>query len=219
VGVVAGVDARLDRVAAQRRQDWSLWMMEQVREADCVLVVASPAYKRRAEGRAAAEEGRGVQFEAALIRNAFYKDQHALDRFVPVVLTGQSVDDVPDFLNPATSTVYRVLEFTVAGAEALLRLLTAQPAEVEPALGPVPVLGQRDHLPAGDAALRHDVVLDVGLSGGVLRTRTMLAGTVLGEWAAALPREVPSCWNALAGSPVSAEDRWPRLGTRFGGLC
>jgi hypothetical protein len=214
-----GVDARLDRVAAQRRQDWSLWMMEQVREADCVLVVASPAYKRRAEGRAAAEEGRGVQFEAALIRNAFYKDQHALDRFVPVVLTGQSVDDVPDFLNPATSTVYRVLEFTVAGAEALLRLLTAQPAEVEPALGPVPVLGQRDHLPAGDAALRHDVVLDVGLSGGVLRTRTMLAGTVLGEWAAALPREVPSCWNALAGSPVSAEDRWPRLGTRFGGLC
>jgi hypothetical protein len=36
-----GVDAKLDRVAAQRRQDWSLWMMEQVREADCVLAVAS----------------------------------------------------------------------------------------------------------------------------------------------------------------------------------
>ncbi|MBV9011564.1 MAG: CHAT domain-containing protein [Pseudonocardiales bacterium] len=207
-----GVDARLDRVAAQRRQDWSLWMMEQVREADCVLVVASQAYKRRAEGRAAAEEGRGVQFEASLIRNAFYRDQRALERFVPVVLPGQSVDDVPDFLTPATTTVYHVVEFTLAGAEALLRLLTAQPAEVEPVLGPVPVLGQRDHSPGKGSVLRHDVVLDVGLSGGLLRTQTMLAGTVLGEWSAALPREVPSCWDGLAGSAVAAEGRLAAVG-------
>ena len=140
-----GVDARLDRVAAQRRQDWSLWMTEQVREADCVLVVASRAYQRRAEGQTTADEGRGVQFEAALIRNAFYQNQYRLDRFVPVVLPGQSVTEVPDFLTPAMTTVYHVSEFTVSGAEALLRLLTAQPAEVEPPLGPVPVLGRRDH--------------------------------------------------------------------------
>ncbi|MDQ3152019.1 MAG: TIR domain-containing protein, partial [Actinomycetota bacterium] len=36
-----GIDAQLDRVAAQRRQDWSLWMMDQVREADHILVIGS----------------------------------------------------------------------------------------------------------------------------------------------------------------------------------
>jgi hypothetical protein len=44
-----GIDIRLDLWAANRRRDWSVWVVEQVREADFVLVVASPAYKRRAE--------------------------------------------------------------------------------------------------------------------------------------------------------------------------
>ena len=208
-----GVDARLDRVAAQRRQDWSLWMMDQVRAADYVVVVASAAYKRRAEGRAGAGEGRGVQFEAALIRNAFYADQRAgVGRFVPVVLPGQSVEDVPDFLTPATTTVYSVSEFTAAGVEALVRLVTAQPAEVEPALGPVPVLGPRGHHDRVIPVVCHEVVLDVGLRGGLLRTRTTVAGTVLGQWTAALPREVPSCWGALVGSVDAAEGRLAVVG-------
>ena len=40
-----GLDAQLDRTAAERRQDWPLWMIQQVREAAFVLVVASPEYK------------------------------------------------------------------------------------------------------------------------------------------------------------------------------
>jgi hypothetical protein len=66
-----GFDAQLDLPAAERRQDWPLWMLEQVRAADFVLIIASPAYKRRAEGGAAPDEGRGVQWEAALIREEF----------------------------------------------------------------------------------------------------------------------------------------------------
>lgn len=85
-----GIDATLDRVAAQQRRDWTLWMMGQVRDADHILVIASPAYKRRAEGQAEPDEGRGVQFEARLIRDAFYRDQRDLDRFLPVVLPGGS---------------------------------------------------------------------------------------------------------------------------------
>lgn len=60
-----GIDVRFDLWNANRRQDWSVWIIEQVREADFVLVAASPAYKRRAEGNADPSEGRGVQFEAA----------------------------------------------------------------------------------------------------------------------------------------------------------
>jgi TIR domain-containing protein len=44
-----GIDARLDKPAAERRQDWPLWMQREVREARFVLVVASPAYRERAE--------------------------------------------------------------------------------------------------------------------------------------------------------------------------
>lgn len=50
---------------------------------------------------------------------------------------------MPDFLVPASSTVYLVSDFTLGGAEKLLRLLTSQPEVTEPPLGPVPVLEPR----------------------------------------------------------------------------
>lgn len=138
-----GIDAHIDLTAAQRRQDWALWMADEIRDADVVLVIASSTYRERAEGHSDPEVGRGVQWEARLIRDAFYSNQYALNRFVPVVLPGQTTRGVPDFLAPHSSTVYEVTEFTVAGAEPLLRLLTGQPAEIEPSLGPVPRLPPR----------------------------------------------------------------------------
>ena len=193
-----GIDAQLDRVAAQRRQDWSLWMMDQVRDADHILVIGSAAYKRRAEGRAEPDEGRGVQFEARLIRDVFYRDQRALDRFVPVVLPGGSAADVPDFLAPAISTVYRVSELTVAGAEGLLRLVTGQAAEVEPPLGQVPVLGARGQAAPVPPVLRHDVAMHVALAqDGRLSTGTWLAGTPVGR---ALRTSSPRVAVLLGGS-------------------
>jgi hypothetical protein len=153
-----GVDARVDRVSAERRRDVALWMADQIRWADHVLVVASATYRERAEGRCGPDRGRGVQFEARLIRDAFYRNQHVLDRFVPVVLPGQSTAGVPDFLAPATCTVYEVEDFTVAGAEALLRLLLDQPEETEPPVGRAPVLGQRSHARPSPATPRPPTV-------------------------------------------------------------
>jgi hypothetical protein len=159
-----GLDARLDLGEASERRDWALWMGRQLREADYVLVIASPGYRRGAEGRGAAHEERGVQWEARLIRDAFYADPQAVSRFVPVVLPGQSVAGVPDFLGPATSTVYPVSDFTVEGAEPLLRLLTNQPEILRPPLGPVPVLKPRPVPPPGrqpDADVRNSITGNV----------------------------------------------------------
>lgn len=47
-----GIDARLDLPAAAQRQDWPLWMLREFMAANFVLMIASPEYKRRAEGRA-----------------------------------------------------------------------------------------------------------------------------------------------------------------------
>ncbi len=135
-----GVDARLDLGEAPQRRDWALWRAQQIREAAYVLVIASPAYRRHAEGRGDASEERSVQWEARLIRDAFFADQHALNRVVPVVLPGRSELDVPDFLGP---DAYPVSDFTVEGAERLLRLLTNQPEILEPPLGPKPELKPR----------------------------------------------------------------------------
>jgi NAD(P)H-dependent FMN reductase len=137
-----GIDARLDLTAAETRQDWAQWMTEQIRDADRVLVVVSPEYKRQMEGDATRGERGRVVWEARLIRELFYRDHPAsLNRFVPVVLPGGSAEDIPVFLGPATHQV--VSEFTVAGAEALLRLLTGQPSEVGPPVGRIPYLPRR----------------------------------------------------------------------------
>jgi hypothetical protein len=142
-----GIDARLDLSAAAERRDWALWMGDEIRSADYVLVIASRAYRERAEGRSDSAVGRGVQWEARLIRDAFYGDQSRVDRFVPVVLPGETIDGIPDFLAPVTSTVYQVSDFTVAGAEELLRFLTRQPGTIAPDLGPVPELKPRSNVP------------------------------------------------------------------------
>lgn len=141
----SGIDADLDLPAGERRQDWALWMLRGIRDSRHVIVVASPAYKRRAEGDADADEGRGVQWESALLRNIVYEDPAAAEeKIVPVVLPGGSADDLPLWLGPRTHGHFVVEDFTVDGAERLLRLLTGQPYETLPPLGPVPVLPPRE---------------------------------------------------------------------------
>jgi hypothetical protein len=70
-----GIDVRFDLWDGNQRRDWSVWIIDQVRKADFVLVVASPAYRRRADGDAEAAEGCGVQFEAALLRDLLLQDR------------------------------------------------------------------------------------------------------------------------------------------------
>jgi hypothetical protein len=140
-----GIDADLDLVAAERAQHWATWMLRGIRDSRHVIVVASPAYKRRAEGDAGPGEGRGVQWEARLLQNLVYEDPGAaLDRVVPVVLPGGSPDNLPVWLGGGSRSYYTVQEFTVAGAEPLLRLLTNQPYETEPPLGPALPLPPRE---------------------------------------------------------------------------
>jgi len=190
-----GIDAKLDLPAAERRQDWPAWMLEQVRDARFVLIVASPAYKRRSEGQAAADEGRGVQFEARLISEFFYRDQRAgIERFLPVLLPGVPKECIPDFLSPTAATSYQVNSTSGNGCEALLRVLTGQPYEVEPPLGRVPVLAPRTIKQPGAApaastvGLRNELVLTVTADSGLVSCRAVLAGTVLGEQTAPVPR-------------------------------
>ena len=46
----AGADIRLDELFGHARRDWYLWSIQEILAADFVLVVASAAYRSRAEG-------------------------------------------------------------------------------------------------------------------------------------------------------------------------
>jgi hypothetical protein len=131
-----GIDIRLDLWDANRRRDWSVWVVEQVREADFVLVVASPAYKRRAEGSTDSSEGRGVQFESALLRDLVTRAWgESVHKVLPVVLPGRSVREIPAFLQPHAASHYVVGSLTTDGIDELYRIITRQPRHCPPVLG------------------------------------------------------------------------------------
>ena len=220
-----GIDARLDLAAAADRVDWAEWMTREARDADRVLVIASAAYKRRAEGDAGPDEGRGVQWEARLIRDLFYADQQAgMRRFVPVVLPGGSAGDIPLWLAPASAAYYEVGEFTVAGAESLLRLLTGQAAVLVPELGQVPVLPPRPGgaTPAAGAAGRPgvhtEVMIEATISDGVVEASVWAAGSLLGRRRGPVPVEVAGVWAALRLPGVVAGERLAGAGRALAGV-
>lgn len=120
----AGFDVRLDQWDDDGRRDWSAWAMEQIREADFILVIPSPAYCRRAEGLGPSGEGRGARFEAMMLRNLMTQDiVEQTRRIIPVVLPGGSVDEIPAFLCPYSATHYVVDELTLDGVQELLAAL------------------------------------------------------------------------------------------------
>lgn len=156
------IDARIDLPDAERRQDWPMWMSRELSAATFVLVVASREYRRRAEGEAPTTEGRGVRWEAGLIRDQIYQDpEAALNRFLPVVLPGCSPDDIPSWMGRSSTTHYTISQYTVAGASKLLRLLTNQPYETVPPLGSMPLLSRRGD--PGSPPIGENAVGDVGL--------------------------------------------------------
>ena len=105
----AGIDARSDLSAAERPQDWPRWRQEQIEDSDFIVVIASPAYKLRADDKAATDDGRGVRWEVRLIRELSYADHEAaLAKVVPVVLPGRSPAEIPLWLGPTTRTYYVV---------------------------------------------------------------------------------------------------------------
>ncbi|WP_285474713.1 SEFIR domain-containing protein [Actinoplanes sp. NBRC 101535] len=156
---VCNVDAWCDFSAEASRTEWTRTMESAMDAAEFILVIASPQYRLRAgpDLPPTLESGRGVAYEASLLRDRSYRDPvGALRQILPVVLPGCSADDIPGFLLRHSTTHYPVSSFTVAGAEQLVRVLTHQPAEIVPDLGgrtpelsprPVPD-GERDRLVA-----------------------------------------------------------------------
>jgi hypothetical protein len=208
-----GVDARLDVLAEVEQPYWPDWMSEQVR---FVVVVASPAYRRRAESREEPGAGHGVRWEAQALKDLLHANPEAFGRKVAlVVLPGGSVEGFPDWMSPWGRTRHVVSEFTVAGAESLVRLLTGQPLDVEPPLGAAPRLRPRpvSALGAASPPLRTQLLIRAEVRDGLVSSQVSLAGTPLCATAGVrLPAEVTGVWASLRAGPQVAAERMAAAG-------
>jgi hypothetical protein len=140
-----GVEIRVDKWALRERRGWGEWTGAEISRADYVLAIASEALRRAGNGAAAAYESRGAQAETALLRELLQQDRPTWRRkILPVLLPGRCWTEIPAFLNPCNDTWFPIKDFTLAGAESLIRLLTAQPAHVPPERGAPPYLPPYD---------------------------------------------------------------------------
>jgi SEFIR domain-containing protein len=135
----AGIEAVLDLWSADARQDWYAWAIREMTDADFVLVVASGRYRAVGDGSGPSSESRGVQSEAALLRELVYADRASwLRKVLPVLLPGGTTDQIPLFLQPHTASRFHVTSFDATGAEELLRVILRRPGHVPPEMGTEP---------------------------------------------------------------------------------
>lgn len=136
-----GMDVTMDAWSEDERQDWQQWATRSIRNADFVLVIASPKCRKVGDGDSAADEHRGLRSELNILRELYHSEPDVWPkRILPVVLKGRSVSEIPLFLQPRTADHYVVEDFTITGAEDLLRHLTGQPRHVPPPPGEAPTL-------------------------------------------------------------------------------
>jgi hypothetical protein len=133
-----GIEAMIDQFVEHDPPFWPRWMTDQVRGADHVLCLASPAYKERVELRGNPDAGRGARWEGAIITEELYGQfPNAYRKFIAVVPAGGSPDHIPDVLLPVGRSYYVLPR----DDEDLYRRLTGQPRVVPAPLGAVLRLG------------------------------------------------------------------------------
>lgn len=133
----AGIDARIEDWYQTRRRDRVAWATEEIDEADFIIVIASPTYKRLLDTVSSAKPGQLTHVEAAMIRNILARNpEEELMRVLPVVLPGGNPDDVPEVLRPYATKSYVIPELSPGGLRELLHVITSSPAHPPPLAGP-----------------------------------------------------------------------------------
>ena len=133
-----GIDAELDQFHQDELLHWPRWCEERMRpqNSDFVVCVCTPEYKRRVEGGAAADVGKGVFWEGTLIYNYLY-DEKGNRRCIPVLMPDGEEADIPRILTGYTRFGLSSFDLadTRSGYAGLYRLLTGQPSAPPGELG------------------------------------------------------------------------------------
>jgi TIR domain len=119
-----GMDVHFDR---QGLRSWDKWIITEIRRADYVIVIASPAYRAAADGTLASVEWRSVLFEYQRLVDLLHRYRKEWTRkILPVVLPGRSPEEIPLSFLPGIADHYVVTSITDEGTASLLRILLHQ---------------------------------------------------------------------------------------------
>lgn len=90
-----GIDAEIDQYNVAPPEGWPLWCERQIAAADVVLMVCTETYHRRVSGDEERGKGLGVVWEAQIIRQLLYNGGAVSNRFVPVLFSEVSPEQIP----------------------------------------------------------------------------------------------------------------------------
>ena len=141
-----GVDCNIDQYETSPPEGWARWMVNQVDNADFILVVCTEIYGRRFTGNEEAGKGLGAQWEGAVITQDLYNSAAHNTKFIPIVFSSEDGSFIPKILRGAT--YYRI--DTEDGYDDLYRRLTDQRRVVKPSIGERRVLLPLNKVPAGN---------------------------------------------------------------------
>jgi formylglycine-generating enzyme required for sulfatase activity len=137
-----GIDCHIDQYEVSPPEGWPNWMVNQIEDADFVLVVCTEPYERRFRGKEEPGKGLGARWEGAIITQEIYDDAARNTTFIPVLFSPDDSAHIPIVLRGVT----RYNLNTEAGYGALYRRLTNQPLIQKPELGkirPMPPLARK----------------------------------------------------------------------------
>lgn len=98
-----GIEAMVDQyLAGTPDQGWPRWMLDEIDAADHVLVVCTPTYYRRFRGHETQGQGKGANWEGAIVTQERYERGSIGTKFVPVVLDAEHEGIIPEPLRSAT---------------------------------------------------------------------------------------------------------------------
>jgi len=142
-----GVDAQIDQFEESPEEGWPRWIYRQIREAEFVLIIATPGYLRRCESdepRADAT-GSATKFGSHLTLQELHEAGGRNRKFVPVLFGGDAiVESVPLPLRGATC--YRLPD----QRDDLYRRLTGQPKVQRAPLGVLKTFDDDDLLDSSE---------------------------------------------------------------------
>jgi hypothetical protein len=89
-----GVKVLLDRYDLSAGKSITHFVEKSFAEAHKVVVIFTPNYKLKADGRSG-----GVGYEYSIMNAALYKDQIGNDKFIPVLRQGTQIESIPAFMH------------------------------------------------------------------------------------------------------------------------
>lgn len=130
-----GIRVILDQYHLNAGKNMTLFMETSIESADKVLIILTPEYKAKSDGRNA-----GVGYEYSMISSELFDIQNNNTKFIPVLRSGGKQSSLPIFLKQFIYVDMRDDTLFDVNAFKLLREILDSPEIVQPPLGEIPDL-------------------------------------------------------------------------------